>query len=152
MRIIDLLLDRLSETRLFEMAFERKKAVDKAISITNQLSRHMIKLIMYDQCQETNHWCTEVDSWLHDIQDTTLKASQRPLPYRDLMYLLYECPLEHISEVQKKMNRIHKQYLSHKIVEPDAGVVHKRLMDIYSQVCKDISEEKFETIADYLSR
>ena len=150
MRLFDLFLDQLSETRLFEMAFDRKKAIEHADSLEYQLSMHMIKLLMFEQRGLHTHWCKEVNIWFWSIQLKKLKATKKPLPYRDLMKCLHEGPLEWISQVQEKMNYLSGEYPDLKIVQPDAAHIHKLLIDIYSRVCFDISREKFAAISEYL--
>ena len=150
MRILDLILDRISETQLFEMAFRRKEALSHALHLSDQISMHIIKVLMYGQCEHTNQWCQEIDGWLRGIQRYRLKTNSKPLPYRDLLYLLHEGPLEHVSEVQDKMNEIFADYPSLIIVQPDAAQIHKQLLELYSRICLDISQEKFKTLTDYL--
>jgi hypothetical protein len=149
MRLFELLMDRLCDTSLMEMAFQRKQARTHATGLSNQLSLHMIKILMFGKAVQLAHWIKECDVWLHDIQDMTLKNTKKPLGYADLMYLLHEGPLELVEQVQKKMNRLYREYPDHEITEPDAGAIHKQLLDIYSRICLDISQEKFKTVAEY---
>jgi hypothetical protein len=66
------------------------------------------------------------------------------------MSLLHEGPLEHVWEVQERMNELYSDYPQQTITQPDASVLHKQLEEIYSRVCYDISERKFKSIEDYL--
>jgi hypothetical protein len=150
MRIVDILLDRLCETRLFEMAFERKRAINNADSLCDPISMHMIKVLMFGQATQRQHWLKEIDTWLRSVQRHILKTTKKPLPFKDLMYLLHEGPLEHVWEVQDRMNELYSDYPQQTITQPDAAVLHKQLEELYSRVCYDISEKKFKTISDYL--
>lgn len=147
MRIKDVLIDFLIDTKLFGMAFAKKIARDKARNLQNQIARHLIKIQMYNQSHHVlQHWINEVNGWLLDIQD------DKPLPYRDLMLILFEEPLSTIDDIQSKMNRIYREYPDLKIHEPDAAKINKSLSWILPQICGDIAASKFNNLNDYLEK
>jgi hypothetical protein len=152
MKVKDLLIDSLIDTKLFEMAFAKKVAMDKARNLQNQVARHLIKIQMYAQSQYVQHWVNEVNSWLLDIQDDKLRGTNKPLPYRDLMLILFEEPLSTIDDIQYRMNRIYSEYSDLKIDEPDAAKINKSLSWILPQICKDIAASKFNNLNDYLEK
>ncbi len=152
MKVKDLLVDSLMDTKLFEMAFAKKVAIDKARNLQNQIARHLIKIQMYAQSQYVQHWVSEVNGWLLDIQENKLRGTNKPLPHRDLMLILFEEPLSTIDDVQYKMNRIYREYSDLKIDEPDAANINKSLSWILPQICGDIAESKFNTLNDYLEK
>lgn len=150
MKISEILCNSLINTSLFEMAFNKKVAIDKARNLQNQISRHLVKIVMYSNSQYVNHWCSEVDSWLHDIQDNKVKGTNKPLQYRDLYNILFIEPLETESDVQSKMNRSFKEYPSLHIDETDARIVNKKLQWVLDAACTDIESSSFESITGYL--
>jgi hypothetical protein len=150
MRIKKIILDYLSETKLFEMAFERKIATTKARSLQNQIARHIIKVCMYSKSKYMEHWCDEINAWLNDIQDTELKGTGKPLDMDTLMKILFEEPMETINEVQRKMNKIYRIYPTLSIDEPDAGIVHNHIYMIMKSACVDIANDRFTSINRYL--
>jgi hypothetical protein len=150
MRLREVVLDYLSETKLFEMAFERKVAVNKARNLQNQISRHLIKVYMYRDSEYVNHWCNELNTWLNDIQDNIIRGTKRPLDFDTLMKILFVEPLESIAEVQNLMNRVHREYKDLKIDQPDAGVVHKNIYLIVQKICDTISNSRFQDIQTLL--
>jgi len=150
MRIKDIILDILNETKLFEMAFERKIAIQHARNIQHEISRHLIKVCMYHDSEYVNHWCNELNGWLWSIQKKELKSTRKPLDSITLMKILFEEPMETVSEVQRDMNRIYKEYGNVKIDEPNAAVVHKNVYDAISSICDDISQYNFDDVRKYL--
>jgi len=57
MRIKDLMADWLCDTSLFEMAYQRKKAIEFVSNYQRQIARHIIKYFYYDASDETKkHW------------------------------------------------------------------------------------------------
>ena len=145
----DAMIDFLNETKLFEMAFERKIAIQKARNLRNQSSRHLIKISMYSDSEYVNHWFNELNSWLWDIQDNILKNTKKSLDYPTLMKILFEEPMETVDEVQYKMNQIYREYKDLKIYEPNSAEIHKHLYLIINAMCKDISDNNFEDIKRY---
>ena len=152
MKVKDLLIDSLISTDLFEMAFAKKVAIDKARNLQNQIARHLIKIQMYNQSQYIQHWISEVNGWLLDIQENKLRGTNKPLPYRVLMLILFEEPLSTIDDIQSKMNRIYREYPDLKIDEPDAAKVNKSLTWILPQICGDIADSKFNNLTHYLEK
>jgi hypothetical protein len=150
MRLREVVLDYLSETKLFEMAFERKVAVNKARNLQNQISRHLIKVYMYRDSEYVNHWCNELNTWLNDIQDNIIRGTKRPLDFDTLMKILFVEPLESIAEVQNLMNRVHREYKDLEIDQPDAAVVHKNIYLIVQKICDTISSGRFQDIQTLL--
>jgi hypothetical protein len=150
MRLYEFFLDKIADTKLFEMAFERKVAIQKARNLQHQISRHIIKTVMYSKSQYVNHWCNEINGWLTDISDTTLKRTRRPLDSDTLMNILFEEPMASPSEVKRKMNKIYGEYPDLKIDEPDEQIVHRKIYDIMKNISDDIANDKFNDIRKYI--
>jgi hypothetical protein len=149
MKLRDLIIDHLSETAIFELAFRRRIAVDKARNLQNQIARHLIKLQMYADSEHRNHWCAELNGWLNDVQDNELKHTGSPLDKATLFNILFHEPLGTIKDVQSKMNKIYPEYQNVPLTQPDAAMVHKNLYGVLSAICVDISNSKFYDIKDY---
>ena len=107
MRIIEIIIDSLIKTSIFEMAFAKADAIRKTSELQFEISEHLVKVFMYSEYSEhVNHWCNELNSWLKKIQKLKLKNSNKPLPYNVLRKILWEQPVESIEEVQSHMNHI----------------------------------------------
>ena len=150
MKIREIFLDFLNETALFEMAFERKIAIQKARNLQNQIIRHIIKVNMYNNSEHVNHWCKEINGWLWDIQDNWIKGTNKPLDRDTLFKILCSEPAGSINEVQHKMNRNYREYPTLQIDEPDSSSIHKNIYTVIDLVCNDIADNNFKDIKDYL--
>ena len=150
MKIVDLLLDRLTDTALFEMAFSRKKARDKASDLQIPIAKHLIKILMFGNSSIQAHWIKETNTWLYDIQDMRIKNQNKPLNSKVLFQLLFEEPLGSIEDTQIRMNRAHNDYPDETITQPNATEVNRQLSWIYQNVCQAISDSQFKGLQDYL--
>lgn len=149
MKISDILVDGLMSTRLFEIAFKKKIAIDNARRLQMQIARHLVKLEMYSNSEYVNHWTSEVNAWLHDIQDTKLKENNRPLNEKILYRILLDEPLGTVDDVQSRMNRIYNEQPKLHIDQPNADEISKILAWKLSRICHDIANTKFKDIKDY---
>ena len=150
MRIREIISNALMKTSIFEMAFSKADAIRRTSDLQFQISKHMIKVYMYNESEHVNHWCNELNSWLHKIQDFILKGTKKPLPYESLYEILFKQPMESVDEVQRHMNKIYQQYTDLKIDEPDSGVVHSKIERAMHDICTAIANDKFLNVKDYL--
>jgi hypothetical protein len=74
--------DKAVESPLLEMAIKRKEVVDHAKNLRNQISKHIIKIVLYPNDDSQRGWLNEVQAWLMSIHEARfdrsklLKASQ----------------------------------------------------------------------------
>jgi hypothetical protein len=151
MRIKEIVLDAIIGTRLFEMAFNRKQAIDVVQSRSYEIDLHLLKILMYERVRDYDHWCTEINSWLLRIQRTRLKHNKKSLDFSTLYKTIWEGYLETPNEVRDLMSDIDEKYsTSYKLINYDYFEIHKKIQDILYNVCNDISIEKFKDIRNYL--
>jgi hypothetical protein len=150
MRIIEILIDSLIKTSIFEMAFSKADAIRKTSELQFEIAEHLIKVFMYSESEYVNHWCNELNSWLKKIQKLKLKNSNKPLPYNVLRKILWEQPVESIEEVQSHMNHIYREYKNLSISKPDARVIHSHIAIVLHDICTDISKDKFYDVRNYI--
>ena len=150
MKFSEFMVDALMKTSLFEMAFSKADALRRARNLQFQIAKHLIKVKMYSQSEHVNHWCGELNAWLHEIQDILLKGTNKPLQYDDLYKILLIEPMESPDEVQERMNTIYRQNEKLHIDEIDARIVHLQIEDILNNVCHAIASRKFTDIREYL--
>jgi hypothetical protein len=150
MRIQDIILDVIIGTRLFEMAFKRKNAIDKVRAYQSTLISHLIKILIFEKSENRNHWCNEVNSYLDSIQDIKLKGTNQPLESSMLFELMFNEPIGHLSTVDKMIIRIQRQYQSDNPSELNGYKIHKQIHDILYDISHDISLDRFNDIREYL--
>jgi hypothetical protein len=150
MNIKDIIVDVLMKTSVFEMAFSKSEVIKKTSDLQFEIARHMIKIYMYSESIHVNHWCNELNSWFHKIQDHKLKSTKKPLAYDNLYHILFEQPLESVEEVQSLMNKIYRQYSDLYINQPDSNIVHANVERALNSICMAISKDKFEDVKFHL--
>ena len=150
MKIKELVLDAIINTKLFEMARSRDDALRLLTSLQFQIGLHILKILMYGKTQDYKHWVNEINTWLNDVQSIYLKPSKKRLGADVYKKYLWEHLFESVSEVQNHMNRLYREYPNSTIIQPDAILIHKELLEILNKICDDVSQNKFATITNYI--
>lgn len=68
LKIYKIIINEILDTSLFEHAYRLKHVKSNIISKRTQIARHILKLICYNENENTNHWIKEIKSWLQDIR------------------------------------------------------------------------------------
>ena len=153
MRIKDLMVDWLSDTELFEMAFARKDAINKVRNVQSQIARHIIKYFYYDVTEETKkHWVAEIDAWLAIVDDLKLKNGKRLSG--DIFYkLLFDEPLGEITDIQgivKNIDKIPGMRDYDKI--GSLTDLHIKCEKVLHAISYDLANDKFEDFLYYANK
>jgi mRNA-degrading endonuclease HigB of HigAB toxin-antitoxin module len=151
MRIKEIILDAIIGTSLFEMAFNRKQAIDSIQNQSYEIDLHLLKILMYGTVRDYEHWCSELNNWFLKIQRTRLKHNKQPLDFKTLYKILWEGYLESPEEVKDLMSDVDRKYSeSYKLINYDFVEVHKIIQSILYDVSYDISHNRFNDIRNYL--
>lgn len=151
MKITDIIVDRIINTDLFEMAYQRKRAIDKISNFQDQIAIHLIKYLYYDMPEETkNHWKAELDAWLESINRVKLKNNKKLDGYQYYKILFTE-PLGERVNVEDCVKDINKN----SGMKSKQGIIaiselHVKLERIIHKIAYDLSNGKFYSINDYL--
>lgn len=153
MRIKDLMIDWLSDTELFEMAYQRKKAIEIVSNYQRQIARHIIKYFYYDVSMETKkHWVAEIDGWLAIIDEVKLKNKKRLSG--DVYYkLLFDEPLGEITDIQgivKNIDKIHGMKDYDKI--GTLTELHIKCEKVLHTISYELANDKFEDFLHYANK
>lgn len=152
MKLFEIMLDKLSETALFEMAFSRKQAKDKVIDLSPQIFEHIIKVLVLDSPDDVPHWLGEIDGWIGSIQKILLKSNNRRID-KDTLYqwLVFDsAPIYDAGFVvsqYKFWNRYYPNVLRH---AHDPKLIMDRILTIMKLVCADVEKDNFISIEDYI--
>ena len=76
MKIFEIILDQVSNTALFEMAFDRKEAIKKFQNLDYQIQRHLIKITAFKDGLNYQHHCGEINGWLDHLNDVKWNRTQ----------------------------------------------------------------------------
>ena len=142
------LIDFLNKTRLFEMAFERKDAIKKLDNLSYEISIHLLKLIVFNNSNNFNHWLGELNSWLNQVDDIRLKPNNKKLKEEDYLKYLKELYLENIDQVEKNIKKLKNRYPEEKVIYDNPNFVYDKIKVILNKSCKQLLEDKFENLTE----
>ena len=142
------LLDILMETRIFELAYNRKTAMDKIRDISLNTSMELLKIIMYKNSRNQNHWRGKLDGWFSSIK----RYARGTLKERDLFHLLWVEPLGELDQLEDLISMVEADYYtpSHHIDYTDLPALHNQMRDIFSSISGDMANNKHININNYI--
>lgn len=146
----DLFLELITETHLFEMAYDRKEAMIYCRGVSFQLMQHILKVYLFPEHQDYNHWKTEIRGWLNGIDDIIVKQKSRKLKFKDLYLTLYEEPVGHTDGIKILIGKmIHRKDIPSIKIE-NYNVIQKQISIMYYQLCDDLAIDKMEDVDYYI--
>ena len=142
------LLDILMETRIFELAYNRKTAVNKVRDISLNTSMELLKILMYKDSRNQNHWRAKFDGWMASIK----RYSKGTLKERDLFHLLWVEPLGDLDQLEDLISMVESDYYSpsYHIDYSNLPSLHKQMKSIFASISRDISINKHININNYI--
>ena len=142
------LLDILMETRIFELAYNRKNAMDKIRDISLNTSMELLKIIMYKDSRNQNHWRGKFDGWMAGIK----RYSKGTLKEHDLFNLLWVEPLGEMDQLEDLISMVEADYYmpSYHIDYTNLPALHNQMKDIFANTSRDIVNNKRITINNYI--
>lgn len=151
---LDFLVDKISNTTLFEMAYERKHAKSIVTGLSPQIFKHLLKLYTFDYPIGYNHWINELNTFINKINDIYLKPNNQKISSNVLYeWLVNESApcynTDYISNQIKLMKR--QEYKDISLKPFDTQQVLDNILNIFKQVSIDVSSNNFESIEDYLN-
>lgn len=146
------LVDLLMTTKLFEMAYHKKDAIDKISNISPNISRELLKILMYQESKNRSHWKSKINGWLNDVSEWSDIKKGKRLDSKILFEKLFNEPLEDLDQLIKKINRIESEYYgkSRYINYSDLNLLHSNIKNIYKQIIQDIFQNKNIDINNYI--
>ena len=142
------LIDLLIETRLFELAYKRKKVKDIIRDLSFNTSEELLKILMYKDSKNQSHWRGKFEGWMIKIK----RSSRNTLKEKDLINLLYEEPLGEIWQLEDLIKDIEQDYYkpSYHIDYNNLHSLHNQIKNIFTQISKDITQNRDININNYI--
>ena len=103
---LDKKIKKLQETKLFEMAFKRKKLIEKIEGLQNPINEHLLKIILFDDKVNFSKHVNDLETWLLDIQEMDFLSSNKKLKSKDHFNTLFIEPISNDSNVQYIENKL----------------------------------------------
>ena len=156
MNIIKKLLDeifqeRLMGTNLFEMAYEKKKAMELITKYQITIAEHFIKILVYPDYHDIQHWRYEINEKIRRyINSIRLKPNNRKLKYEDYFKILFDEPLGHEGAVKYIVDYLIELEKLPNIKNINYHMLEGKLKVIYEELCDDIAIDNFSNIEKYL--
>jgi hypothetical protein len=149
MKIFEIILDQVSNTALFEMAFERKNAINAVRGKAKPIVDHLIYLLIYKNSKARNHWKSELSAFIDSIDYLYLKPSKRKLSGNDYYNLLFEEPLGgDIIQTEKLINQaIRKE--DNPDIKVNPYILKESLEKIIHKLSFDLANDQYISIDDY---
>jgi len=148
----EFVLDKIAETKLFEMASHRSDAKKIVKSLSPNIIKHMIKIFVFESPTNTNHWSNEIDVWLNRIDEIGLKKSGSIDKNTLYNWLILDSEPHYdgayVSKVVRKMTKV--EYPDIKVRNFDPDEIASTVIGILTRVCSDIANDEFVTIKYYL--
>ncbi len=153
MRISEIILDKLNETALFEMAFDRKEAIRKFQNLDLQIKKHLLKIVAFKDGLNYQHHCHELNNWLDDLNEVKWNKTQH-LSKDVIMKCLWEGPLGHgTSSVKEPIEKWVKTY-NYAVPRNKLtyAQIYELLFKIYDEMSFDLSKGDVNNIQHYLEK
>ena len=134
---------------LAKMAFERNHAITR---ITELGWLALSSMIVISKWEDTDNYAKHVDNinqWLFDVQKTLIQPKRKRFERKRYYQLLFAEQIKTTEGITQYTNRGLREYKGLEVIRTDAGV-YEQLNKIYKQLAKDLSNNQFEGIENYL--
>ena len=147
MRMIDILVDTILDTRLFENALRRREVESKITDLAYPIFDHLIKIIKWQDSINYSKHCQDIDNWLSRIQNYYYKGNKKPNQYDYFQWMFHDVIRDQETVSRQIRNMTRYQSLLEIRTKDE---VYQILKSIIYQISYDLPVNKFETITDYL--
>ena len=106
-------------------------------------------MIVISKWADTNDDAEHVNQWLFDVQRTLIKPSGTRFKRQQYYKFLFAEQIEKVEDITRCIDRGLRGYQSLQEICTDAEV-YEKLNKIYKQLSKDLSNDQFEGIENYL--
>ena len=109
-------------------------------------------MIVISKWEDTDNYAKHVDDinqWLFDVQKILIQPRGKRFQRKRYYQLLFAEQIKTTEGITQYINRGLRGYKSLEVIRTDAGV-YEQLNKIYKQLAKDLSNNQFEGIENYL--
>ena len=159
MKYIDKFADWVLEQPLFEMAFYRKEAMHKIMSLSSPTFGHILKAKYINDKNNRNHWISEIKNFFNKVDEIEIKPFNRKFSKEEYIRWLFEGPycdsnssiknnIYNFREefIQKILNNINSDYKTD-IKYKDIDFVE--IVEFFKNICECIANgAPFEKVID----
>jgi len=135
---------------LNEMAVDRKKAEQVLNALSDEIFEHLIKILYWIDDINLDKHCKDINTWLYKCQDILLKPNSKRLTEKNYYEWLYLDFNSSETQLASTIKRRLKDYHSLTRTELNENILFLKLKEIYKSISKDLSNDNFEDIRDYI--
>lgn len=146
-KLIDYILESISNSYLFEMAYDRKKYCDLITYLHKQIVQNWCLVKYCNLYDEENynrlHWSKELISHLENLQDIKLKAGDK-LKATEMELIEYN----ELDDYEMVMRKCKSKWVDERLPLNKLELVAKEFTKELPNLCKHICDPKFDMV-DY---
>ena len=155
MKWADFLLNKITETDLFEMAYERKVIIDKCRDLSSQICIHIVKLTCFNNPDDVRGHLKFLNGWIWDIYLQKLKTPKKnkKLPanvYYDEIWFNRVDDYTQLKDITKLLKRT--DYKNVKLRDVNYSDLYDKLCEMMNKVCSDIEKDKLNSVEYYFDK
>lgn len=143
--ILETIIDVLSESYIFEMAFERKQVINKLINLQDVIPFHVLLVCHFPDSRDVPHWLGEIKGNLSAAERAIRKLKTKSLDYKTIYGIFVDGPLGEWKDYLLYVEDIEKKGMK---VSPEAEV-YTRAMRILEHICIDLSDGSLNQNINY---
>ena len=142
-KLIDYILERISNTTIFEMAYDRRRYCDTIFNLHTEIVQNWCLVKYCNMFDEENynrlHWSKELTSYLEKLQNVKLKSGDK-LRATELE-LIESAELDDEEEVFRKCRT---KWLDENLPMDKLNIVAKEFVNEIENICKYICDPRFD--------
>lgn len=145
----DFLIDKLIETELFELAYSRKRVLDKCLFLSSAICEHFVKLTCFNNPDDVRGHIKSLNGWFKDIKRLQIKGNKKldsKYYYNEIWFNLVDSykVLEEIFDDLRE-----DEYAEVTIRKVNFKILYNKLCDVMNDIADDLEDRKFEGIEHY---
>ena len=148
--ILELLVESLSKTKIFEMAYSRHDYLYRIMCLNKQIVENwcLIKYCNLDDIENYNrlHWSNELISHMENLCDCSLKKGLNKLKVTEYGFI-YQAELDDDEVVYKLLYR---KWKNENLPQQSRKNVSKLFVNELPKICKLIADGSVEEIENYV--
>lgn len=149
MKWADFLLDKVTETDLFELAYTRKRVLDKCFHLSSTICEHFVKLTCFDNPADVRGHIKSLNGWFRDIKRLQIKGNKKldsKYYYNEIWFNLVDS-YDVLEEIFNDLKD--DEYAEVPIRKVNFKNLYNKLCDVMNDIADDLEDRKFEGIEHY---
>lgn len=142
-KLIDYILEHISNTTIFEMAYDRRRYCDAIFNLHTEIVQNWCLVKYCNMFDEENynrlHWSKELTSYLEKLQNVKLKSGDKLRATK--LELIESAELDDEEEVFKKCRT---KWLDENLPLDKLNIVAKEFVNEIENICKYICDPRFD--------